>query len=182
VIIPPSDTDGDGVDDTVDECPNTPASITVDSVGCVGDEPIMDADGDGITDAMDTCPNTPAGTTVDFIGCAINDATNGTNNTDNTDNTGSAGSGDPTISTTMIMAIIAGLILASISIAALTLFRRGQRDDMDYEEDVMFDSPERPPPSIRGEMRDGYEVIEYPQGTGAWWWRDADTGHWKEWT
>jgi hypothetical protein len=183
VIIPPSDTDGDGVDDSVDECQNTPDGTTVDSVGCELTTPILDADGDGITDVMDTCPNTPPGTTVDFIGCAISDGTDETdNNTDNTDNTGSAGSGDPIISTTMVMAIIAGLILASIGVAALTLFKRGKRDNLDYEEDVMFDSPEQPSPSIKGEMRDGYEVIEYPQGTDAWWWRDPETGHWMEWT
>jgi hypothetical protein len=80
------------------------------------------------------------------------------------------------------MAIITGLILASIGVATLIIFKRRKSDDFDYEEDVMFDSPERPPPSIRGEMRDGYEVIEYPQGTDAWWWRDPETGHWKEWT
>ncbi len=167
----------------MDECQNTPDGTTVDSVGCELTTPILDADGDGITDVMDTCPNTPPGTTVDFIGCAISDGTDETdNNTDNTDNTGSAGSGDPIISTTMVMAIIAGLILASIGVAALTLFKRGKRDNLDYEEDVMFDSPEQPSPSIKGEMRDGYEVIEYPQGTDAWWWRDPETGHWMEWT
>jgi hypothetical protein len=137
---------------------------------------------------MDTCPNTPAGTTVDFIGCAISDGTDNTNNTDNTDNTGSTGSSDPIISTTVIMAIITGLILASIGVATMILFRRRQSDELGYEEprtvsdDVMFDSPEQPPPSIKGEMRDGYEVIEYPQGTDAWWWRDPETGHWMEWT
>jgi len=188
VIIPPSDTDGDGVDDSVDQCPNTPPSTTVNSVGCELTTPILDADGDGVSDAMDTCPNTPAGTTVDFIGCAISDGTDNTNNTDNTDNTGSTGSSDPIISTTVIMAIITGLILASIGVATMILFRRRQSDELGYEEprtvsdDVMFDSPEQPPPSIKGEMRDGYEVIEYPQGTDAWWWRDPETGHWMEWT
>jgi len=46
----------------------------------------------------------------------------------------------------------------------------------------MFDSPDRPSPNTRGEIRDGYEVIEYPKGTGAWWYRDNETGHWMEWT
>jgi outer membrane beta-barrel protein len=58
------DTDGDGVSDNKDECPNTPAGCLVDSRGCP-----LDADGDGVCDGIDTCPNTPAGVTVNAQGC-----------------------------------------------------------------------------------------------------------------
>jgi CxxC motif-containing protein (DUF1111 family) len=65
-----SDSDGDGVADSVDQCANTPTGTSVDSVGC----PIvvvLDADNDGVLDAVDQCPNTPAGTSVDSVGCPI---------------------------------------------------------------------------------------------------------------
>ncbi len=35
IIAPPADTDGDGVVDGVDQCPNTLVGLTVDAVGCV---------------------------------------------------------------------------------------------------------------------------------------------------
>jgi len=62
------DTDGDGVYDKDDKCPNTPAGVTVNSDGC----PILlDTDGDGIYDKDDKCPNTLKGFNVDSDGCAI---------------------------------------------------------------------------------------------------------------
>ncbi len=67
---PLPDSDNDGVDDTQDQCPNTPAGDTVDNVGCTV-EPPLDSDNDGVIDNEDLCPNTPAGTTVDANGCAV---------------------------------------------------------------------------------------------------------------
>ncbi|MBT8098100.1 MAG: OmpA family protein [Gammaproteobacteria bacterium] len=60
------DSDGDGVKDSMDQCPNTPAGVSVDSRGCP-----MDSDGDGVSDDKDQCPNTPAGATVDENGCEL---------------------------------------------------------------------------------------------------------------
>lgn len=60
------DSDGDGVVDRLDQCPTTPAGRKVDAQGC---EP--DGDGDGVVDALDQCPNTPAGTPVDDKGCTL---------------------------------------------------------------------------------------------------------------
>ncbi len=60
----PKDSDGDGVYDGIDQCPNTPMGATVDSVGCP-----KDSDGDGVYDGIDQCPNTPMGATVDSVGC-----------------------------------------------------------------------------------------------------------------
>ena len=62
------DRDGDGVPDSVDQCPNTPRGDTVDSRGC---SPDGDADGDGVRDSADRCPETPAGVEVDSRGCAL---------------------------------------------------------------------------------------------------------------
>ncbi|MEJ2463144.1 MAG: OmpA family protein [Candidatus Thiodiazotropha sp.] len=60
------DSDGDGVVDSKDQCPGTPAGAKVDAKGCE-----LDSDGDGVVDSKDQCPNTPAGATVDARGCAV---------------------------------------------------------------------------------------------------------------
>jgi OOP family OmpA-OmpF porin len=64
--LPPKDSDGDGVYDDMDKCPDTPAGVTVDSQGCP-----LDSDGDGVYDYLDKCPGTPAGVTVDSNGCPL---------------------------------------------------------------------------------------------------------------
>ena len=87
------DTDGDGVPDRKDKCPDTPAGVKVDENGCPLDrdadgvadyqdkcpdvkglaalQGCPDADGDGVADNQDKCPNTPAGTKVDATGCPL---------------------------------------------------------------------------------------------------------------
>jgi OOP family OmpA-OmpF porin len=60
------DSDGDGVCDGKDQCPNTPAGCTVDDKGCP-----VDSDGDGVCDGLDQCANTQAGCRVDEKGCPI---------------------------------------------------------------------------------------------------------------
>ena len=91
-----SDTDGDGVSDMVDRCPDTRPGAEVDSFGCELDDdgdgvarsldlcpdskpgvPVdangceLDGDGDGVGDSIDQCPRTPAGATVDARGCEL---------------------------------------------------------------------------------------------------------------
>jgi outer membrane protein OmpA-like peptidoglycan-associated protein len=61
---PPTDSDGDGVPDKKDRCPNTPHGAIVDANGCP-----RDSDHDGVYDGLDRCPNTPANTPVDQYGC-----------------------------------------------------------------------------------------------------------------
>jgi len=59
------DSDGDGVPDHLDKCPNTPPGCPVDEHGCS-----PDADGDGVPDCIDKCPNTPKNCRpVDKNGC-----------------------------------------------------------------------------------------------------------------
>ena len=60
----PRDSDGDGVPDGVDRCPSTVAGASVDASGCT-----HDSDGDNIPDGLDKCPGTPAGVLVDARGC-----------------------------------------------------------------------------------------------------------------
>ncbi|MEE9530682.1 MAG: OmpA family protein [Syntrophobacteria bacterium] len=60
----PPDSDGDGVPDYLDQCPGTPLGVAVDNSGCP-----FDSDGDGVADHLDKCPNTPKGATVNEAGC-----------------------------------------------------------------------------------------------------------------
>jgi OOP family OmpA-OmpF porin len=59
-----TDTDGDGVLDRRDQCPNTPLGARVDVSGCP-----IDSDADGVPDGLDQCEGTPAGALVDASGC-----------------------------------------------------------------------------------------------------------------
>ena len=56
------DSDGDGVADHLDKCPNTPAGATVDGSGCE-----LDTDGDGIPNWKDDCPAEKG--TAELNGC-----------------------------------------------------------------------------------------------------------------
>ncbi len=62
----PKDSDGDGVVDSRDECPNTPAGVAVNAFGCP-----KDSDGDGVPDFKDKCPGTTKGVKVNADGCEI---------------------------------------------------------------------------------------------------------------
>jgi len=74
------DSDGDGVPDSLDQCPGTPKGTKVDATGCPIVEPVkraaepapvMDSDGDGVPDDQDQCPHTPRGVKVDSRGCPL---------------------------------------------------------------------------------------------------------------
>ncbi len=71
------DTDGDGISDKKDACPEVPG--LKEFSGC------PDTDGDGITDAKDTCPN-EAGP-VEFLGCPDSDGDGIADNKDACPNT-----------------------------------------------------------------------------------------------
>jgi len=61
-----TDSDGDGVADSIDRCPGTPAGARVDAAGCE-----LDDDNDGIANSLDQCPGTPEGVRVDSRGCPL---------------------------------------------------------------------------------------------------------------
>ncbi|TVZ16701.1 thrombospondin type 3 repeat-containing protein [Maribacter sp. MAR_2009_72] len=67
--IASTDDDNDGVDNTVDQCPNTPMGESVNANGCSQSQ--LDDDNDGVSNDSDNCPNTPEGTFVNNIGCPV---------------------------------------------------------------------------------------------------------------
>lgn len=75
--VPPVDSDGDGIPDSSDNCPNTynPGQEDSDNDG-VGDacDTGSDSDGDGIPDENDNCPNTHNPDQADSDGDGIGDA------------------------------------------------------------------------------------------------------------
>ena len=65
------DSDGDGVGDCKDGCPNDPAKTEPGICGCgVAD---TDTDGDGTANCIDGCPNDPAKTAPGICGCGVAD-------------------------------------------------------------------------------------------------------------
>lgn len=63
------DTDRDGVPDTSDKCPGTPASTVVNPDGCASSQ--LDTDRDGVNDSIDRCPDATRDDQVDPNGCAV---------------------------------------------------------------------------------------------------------------
>jgi len=59
-----TDTDKDGIFDSLDKCPDTPANVKVNSSGCP-----IDSDNDSVYDYADNCPDTPDGVSVGKNGC-----------------------------------------------------------------------------------------------------------------
>ena len=61
------DTDGDGVNDPIDLCPDSNPELSIDENGCNLSQ--KDTDGDGVSDLNDACPDTEIGIPVDANGC-----------------------------------------------------------------------------------------------------------------
>jgi OOP family OmpA-OmpF porin len=70
------DSDGDGVYDNMDKCPNSAWGFEVDANGCSKDPNLarggnpFDQDRDGVLNDLDKCPNTPRGVLVNEQGCS----------------------------------------------------------------------------------------------------------------
>jgi len=80
VALLASDSDGDGVDDSLDNCPTQVNPDQADSDGdgvgdaCVCTTATVDSDLDGTLDCVDGCPNDPAKILPGTCGCGVSDA------------------------------------------------------------------------------------------------------------
>ena len=180
-----ADSDGDGYCD---------GQIPVQSICIEGDvfptdsTEWKDSDGDGIGDNSD---ETPFGDVND----PVNQTENQSNNSNQTTETDSSDQGEDTSdSTSGNMLVIGGSIAIAVIviIIGLVLFVRGRGEPESNKwlesDDSLFDDPgptrnppSKPPVTERGEFIDGYEAVEYPPGTGLWFYRDPDSGQWIEW-
>ena len=93
------------------------------------------------------------------------------------------------------MILIGGSIglVAILAVVGLFIILRNRGDEIIEKqfakEEELFEavssnivsSPSTPPITVRGEMIDGYEAIQYPAGSGNWFYRDPTTGAWIEW-
>ncbi len=77
VISAPLDSDGDGVLDNKDKCPNTKNGEKIDELGCLLKK---DADKDGVPNEADRCPKTPLGAEVNERGCELDSDDDGISN------------------------------------------------------------------------------------------------------
>ncbi len=181
----PADSDGDGFLDEEDDFPYDPDETT-------------DTDGDGVGDNADAFPTDPD-ETADSDGDGIGD---------NAENDALSGSTDSNGSNNMMVigGTVAAVLLLVIIILVTVMMRKGRGGDDDWDEsaDAKWDTfdespaafyddspatyetapaeaPTKPSPGTVGEMRDGYEVIEYPTNSGSWWYKDSVTGQWMEW-
>jgi hypothetical protein len=178
----PIDSDGDGALDSNDAFPDDSSEW-------------LDCDGDGVGDNADdddsACDpnNEPVGNNT----TPINNTTNDTGNEEvdeEADEEGSSTSSGSDVVTIGIFAGIVTVLMLVISAAVLLLRGRGDSGDnwvgepatMMAAQDHMFDGgPSGPSPTMRGSMQDGFEVLEYPGGSGSWYYRDSSTGKWSEW-
>jgi hypothetical protein len=206
------DSDGDGVMDDEDLCPNTPQGTTVESDGCEEAQVVEDADSDGVEDGADLCPDTPTGEITNSVGCSDSqlDAAANEEVPNDENNESVSESSDGFFGMDMLTIGGIGGVIIALAIMSLLYVRRGGSigdNDWKYEEDdVLFDSqnspyessasveevaaaapmqsgpPRAPPPGHQGHMSDGYEVTEYPEGSGTWWWKDPEIDGWKEWS
>ena len=62
------DSDNDGIADDLDKCPDTPAEVLIDKEGCP-----QDIDKDGVPDYLDKCPETKPGDLVNNDGCILDE-------------------------------------------------------------------------------------------------------------
>ena len=133
------DADGDGIPDTTDQCPATPAGATTNLVGC------SDVDGDGVYLPTDQCPETPTGTQVDATGCALS---GGTGDGDNNDDSGDSGDAEGTTdgeSNTLLYIIIAAsvVLLLVVVLGATVMIRSGGNSDPTEQAWATAISPEQ---------------------------------------
>ena len=161
----------------------SPTGITTDDGGDLPDEdnPLQSNDDDSNIDS--------------------NDDLNDDSNIDSNEEESGSGTG---LSSTLgeyqnIFLIIIGVLVVVIVLLLSVMKLRGREDD-DWADDAAWDDYEEivktpasynsappssqsrtPPNYLEGQWRDGYEVLEYPSGSGSWWYKDGNTGQWMEW-
>ena len=165
-----NDLDNDGFGNNSDDCVGNYGTSTLDRLGC------LDQDGDGVSDLNDDYPYDPE------RGYELYD--------DSVQSSNSA-------SNYVVFAIAIVAILAIAVFGAKKVFRERdhvkEKDGQVTENNDVITTSENVPPtssdetvapnySIHGEQHEnGHEVLEFPEGSGKWWWKNYETEQWVFW-
>ena len=187
--VPGLDSDDDGVIDSFDAFPNDP-------------DEILDSDEDGVGDNGDAFPfdkNETSDDDNDGVGNNADRFPNDSSEWNDTDNDGVGDNSDiapdnPKLSSLEIedsldtsSILIAGsisLLAVAILISSVTRARNDKyrENEITYKSSEIFEKQPRPSFETVGELtEDGYEFLEYPDGSGQYWWKDLDKQMWQKW-
>ena len=182
-----NDLDQDGIGNNSDDCVGTYGTSTVDRLGC------LDQDGDGVSDLNDLDPYDAEIGLDEYDGPRLDiDEENETNlSTDQTDMASESDGG-------VVLFSLVGVFI----VAGIIIFVRSRRSSVDEEEEEYGEADESyknvtttpvtssdepsskniPDFSLSGSQHEsGYEVLEYPEGSEQWWWKDTENQCWVIW-
>jgi len=141
---------------------------------------LIDSDFDGVVDEDDICPGFDD--LIDLDSDSIPDGCDGYIEDSSTEESSS------TI-TSFTSVIGAGLLLILVALLAAMLIRKGsggpEKELLDSE--TFFDMAEKtqtpslddgPDPSLIGEIKEDFEWVEHPIGSGVWYFKDKETLQW----
>jgi len=170
------DSDDDGVEDLLDACEGHNDTIDIDGDGIpYGCDDLIDSDGDGVADGVDECANSVG--YVEQNGCPPSDE---------------EGLG----ASTLVIATGGGIGLGSLLLLFGLPNLLGRSKNRDEIPSISWSGAEpmgppqmqeiglvSPPLNALGIQKgDGYEWYEWPESSGDWWYRTANTqDQWQHW-
>ena len=170
------DSDDDGVEDLLDACEGHNDTIDIDGDGIpYGCDDLIDTDGDGVADGVDECANSVG--YVEQNGCSPSDE---------------EGLG----ASTLVIATGGGIGLGSLLLLFGLPNLLGRSKNRDEIPSISWSGAEpmgppqmqeiglvSPPLNALGIQKgDGYEWYEWPESSGDWWYRTANTqDQWQHW-
>ena len=181
-----NDLDEDGIGNNSDDCVGTYGTSTVDRLGC------LDQDGDGVSDLNDLDPYDAEIGLDEYDGPRLDIVEeNETNLSTNQIDIASESDGVVVYST-----------IGVLCIAGIIIFVRSRTSSPDDEEEEFGEADEfyrnvtttpvassdepsiqsTPDFSLSGSQHEsGYEVLEYPEDSESWWWKDEENQCWVPW-
>jgi hypothetical protein len=181
-----NDLDSDGVGNNSDACVGTYGTSTVDRLGC------LDQDGDGVSDLNDLDPYDAEIGLDEYDGPRLDIVEeNETNQSTNQIDIASESDG-----------VVVSSTIGVLCIAGIIIFVRSRTSSPDDEEEEFGEADEfyrnvtatpvassdepstqsTPDFSLSGSQHEsGYEVLEYPEDSEKWWWKDEENQCWVPW-
>ena len=170
------DSDDDGVEDLLDACEGHNDTIDIDGDGIpYGCDDLIDSDGDGVADGVDECANSVG--YVEQNGCPPSDE-------------------EGLATSTLVIATGGGIGLGSLLLLFGLPNLLGRSKNRDEIPSISWSGAEpmgppqmqeiglvSPPLNALGIQKgDGYEWYEWPESSGDWWYRTANTqDQWQHW-